>query len=188
MSFVRHPTLFTFAITLAVVSGFILLPLSICQADTYQWVDKNGVINFADNLQKVPPEYRDSAKKIDGGRGKTMPRASQPAPSAPSSVPNIAPNLGMNTDMTNQMWRDRLRDARTDLENLKAEREKALKEYETFVAEYRMRTFGDPAAEAKHRARLADLGEQITQKEEEINTTIPEEARRAGVPGGALNR
>jgi hypothetical protein len=90
--------------------------------------------------------------------------------------------------MNSQMWRDRLRDARSDLDSLKAEREKAQKEYETFLREYRMRTFGDPDAEARHRSKIADLGERITQKEEEINTTIPEEARRAGVPGGALER
>lgn len=185
---VRHPIRMTFAMRLVVASGFIFLSLSVCQADTYQWVDKKGTINFADNLQKVPPEYRNSAKKIDGSRSKAQPRSPQPPAASPAPESGIVPGPGINPDLNNQLWRDRLRDARSDLDSLKAEREQAQKEYETFLREYRMRTFGDPDTEARHRARIADLGERIMQKEEEITTTIPEEARRAGVPGGALDQ
>jgi hypothetical protein len=31
-------------------------------ADIYKWVDKDGTVNFTDDLNKVPPEYRDQVK------------------------------------------------------------------------------------------------------------------------------
>jgi hypothetical protein len=32
-------------------------------ATIYKWVDKDGVVNFTDDLSKVPPSYRDRVEK-----------------------------------------------------------------------------------------------------------------------------
>jgi uncharacterized protein YciW len=85
-------------------------------------------------------------------------------------------------------WRDRMRQARADLEQLKMEREATQKDYDRLRAELYARAFGDPEADAKYRARLAELDEQISQKEYELTTTIPDEARQAGVPPGVLDQ
>jgi hypothetical protein len=50
------------------------------------------------------------------------------------------------------------------------------------------RLFSDSASDAKYRTRLAELDQQISQKEQELNTTIPDEARKAGIPPGVLNQ
>jgi hypothetical protein len=41
----------------------LVLPSISHAADIYKWVDKDGTLNFADDLDKVPPEYRDQVKK-----------------------------------------------------------------------------------------------------------------------------
>ena len=40
----------------------LVLPSISHAADIYKWVDKDGTVNFADDLNKVPPEYRDQVK------------------------------------------------------------------------------------------------------------------------------
>jgi hypothetical protein len=40
----------------------LILPSILYAADIYKWVDKDGTVNFADDLNKVPPEYRDQVK------------------------------------------------------------------------------------------------------------------------------
>ena len=40
----------------------LVLPSISHSADIYKWVDKDGTVNFSDDLNKVPPEYRDQVK------------------------------------------------------------------------------------------------------------------------------
>jgi hypothetical protein len=51
-------------------------------AEIYKWVDKDGSVNFADDLNKVPPEYRDrvKAEKVTDSE-ETQP--STPGPASP---------------------------------------------------------------------------------------------------------
>ena len=85
-------------------------------------------------------------------------------------------------------WRQRMTIARTELEELKKQREKVQKSYDTMRAEFYVRSFADPEQDAKLRAQLAELDEKIREKENDITTTIPDEARRAGVPPGILSQ
>jgi hypothetical protein len=41
---------------------FISLP-SVYGVTIYKWMDKSGVVNFTDDLEKVPPEYRDKVER-----------------------------------------------------------------------------------------------------------------------------
>ena len=156
-------------------------------ADTFKWIDKNGNIGYADSLQKVPPEFRESAKRLDG----TKPGAASPAkpfqivPSIPQSGPDVP---SVKAEEAYGLWQERVREARSELQQLKVQRESAQKEYETLRAEFYVRSFADPEADAKYRAKLADLDEQINKKEYELSVTIPDEARRAGIPPGVLSQ
>jgi hypothetical protein len=157
-----------------------------CLAETYRWTDKDGNVGFVDSLQKVPPQYRESAKRLDS---KSRPGAStkpfQIVPSTPQSGVSVPP---VDAEEAYAVWRERLRAAREDLEQLKSQREVAQKEYDTLRAELYVRSFSDPEADARYRARLSELNDQISQKEHELTTTIPDEARQAGVPPGVLNQ
>jgi hypothetical protein len=78
--------------------------------------------------------------------------------------------------------------ARADLEQLKIQRDITQKEYDTLRGERFGKVFADPEVDARHRAKLAELDEQISEKERALSTTIPDEARKAGIPPGALSQ
>ena len=81
-----------------------------------------------------------------------------------------------------------MREARADLEELRSQRERAQKDYELLRGAGYGKIFADPEADIKHRTRLAELDEQISKKEYELTTTIPDDARKAGIPPGVLNQ
>jgi len=58
---------------------FILIFASSSSATVYKWVDKNGVVNFADDYNRVPLDYRNKVEELN------TPRM---GPSAPSYTPS----------------------------------------------------------------------------------------------------
>ena len=70
-------------------------------AETWEWVDGQGIVSFTDDLQNIPRPYRKVARKIDGGN--------PPAPQVPVSVGGEIP--GDNSphrygDRTAPQWRE----------------------------------------------------------------------------------
>jgi len=53
---------------------FVLIFASSASAAVYKWVDEQGVINFTDDLTKIPPDYRDKAEEVN------VPRMKSPIP------------------------------------------------------------------------------------------------------------
>jgi len=171
------------ASNLVILLAFAAVP---SLAETYRWTDKDGNVGYADSLQKVPSQYRQAAKRVDKESSTdSSTKPFQVVPSPPQSYPGPP---SVDTEQSYAAWRDRMREARADLEHLKTQREAAQKDYERLRAELYVRAFGDPQADARYRARLAELDEQISQKEYEVTTTIPDEARKAGIPPGVLNQ
>ena len=58
----------------------LLYPLS-AAAETYQWTDEDGIINFAEDLGKVPKKYRKKAKVVGEEGG--APQVTDLTPPAP---------------------------------------------------------------------------------------------------------
>ena len=58
---------------------FILIFASSSSATVYKWVDKNGVVNFADDYNRVPLDYRNKVEELNTPRME---------PSAPSYTPS----------------------------------------------------------------------------------------------------
>jgi hypothetical protein len=171
---------------IALLTSTLLFASGLVCADTYQWVDKKGVIGFADSIEKVPPPYRDSAKKIKGtdskAAGTTPPSRIAPPGSNTEAAPEVSPE-----DLAFE-FQERHQRAQAELAQLKATRERTQKQYDTLRAEFYARSFADPEADAKLRAQLADLDDQIQKKQHEVSTRIPDEARRAGVPLSVLTQ
>ena len=153
-------------------------------AEVYQWVDENGAVWFADSLDKVPPEYRAWAyhkrKNVQEG-----PSISTPIDPKSETVP--APEPSKNPQDPPVTWQERLTKARAELDKLKAKREKIATELNTYTADYYTRLFRGREDGSKQSAMLAELDDLIAQKEYEINTIL-DEARKAGVPSGALSQ
>lgn len=166
---------------------FTVFLLDAAAADTYQWVDENGTVWFADSLDKVPPEYRAWAyhnrKKVQEG-----PSISTPGDPKSEAVPPPEPSLGSTDPYA--PWQNRIRVARAELDKLKAKRQKAQEEYDDLLRSrlfWSLRLYRiDPIEDAKILSTLNELDQKIRDKEYEINTTIPDEARQAGVPSSAL--
>jgi len=71
--------------------SFVLLVLifssaELSNADTYKWVDNQGVVNFTDNLDAVPKKYRSKVKVTPSGD------ASASAPNQEKSGKNMEPD------------------------------------------------------------------------------------------------
>lgn len=177
------------ALVLALAFSLLLLPDGPAFGDLYEWVDKNGTVGYADSLEKVPPEYRAWAyhnrKKVQERPSITTPVQPQPE-AAPDTEPSATPQDSFAG------WKERITKARAELDKLKAERQKAQTEHDdplrlTWIPNIRLRPV-DPEIQAKASSRIKELDQLILDKEYEINTTIPDEARRAGVPPGVLSQ
>ncbi len=171
-------TPFTCACVLA--SYLMLAFANPVSAETYQWTDKNGSVGFADSLEKVPPEYRKSAKRLQekGSSGNF-----QTVPGAPESggIPSEYPPA-----QDPDYWREQILAAQQQLEQLRAQRQQAQQAYDNLLLQQFRGNRLEPDSETKASSRIRDLDQQIREKEREISN-MTDEARRAGIPSSALS-
>ena len=84
----------------------LLVLLSISNAAViYKWVDKNGSVNFTDDLNKVPPEYRDQVKTEEV---RDSEKIQSPAP-GPASGQKTEGEKRDAKGMGEEYWRERVR-------------------------------------------------------------------------------
>jgi hypothetical protein len=167
------------ALLLALGAFVLLLPDTRSYGDTFEWIDRNGTVHTAPSLDQVPRAYRQSVRRIPDPKGGVLPGTSKP------EAPTPAPSL----EETYAPWQNRMRMARAELEALKAKREKTQAEYLDLVTQLRVRGSRiDPEKEAQTAASLKELEQLIRDKESEIATAIPDEARRAGVPSSVFDQ
>ncbi|MDO8546687.1 MAG: DUF4124 domain-containing protein [Nitrospirales bacterium] len=174
-------------LALALASLLLLLADGPALGDTYEWVDGNGNVGYADSLASVPEPYRKSAKRI---RERKDTGALQSAPAIPDSRGDTAPLPSL--EETYAPWKERVRIARAELDKLKAERQKAQAAYDdplhpTWIPTLRLFPI-DPEKQADSSSKIKELDQRIQDKEYELNTTIPDQARQAGVPPGVLSQ
>ncbi len=131
---------------LALAVCLVLLRPDPASAETYQWTDKDGTVGFADSLEKVPPQYRQSAKRLEETKEST--KSFQRVPTPPSRSTTI-PSAPTDQGDTSAVWRQRMTAARAELEELKKQRQGVQKEYDTLRAEFYVRSFADPEKDAK---------------------------------------
>ena len=82
-----------------------VLPSIFHAAEIYKWVDKDGTANFADDLNKVPPEYRDQVKTEEV---RDSPKTQTPTP-GPSSVQKTGEEKRDNQGRGEEYWRETVR-------------------------------------------------------------------------------
>ena len=99
------------------------------------------------------------------------------------------PVFGDSLEETYAPWKERIRVARAELDDLKGQRQRAQAAYEDIVNQLRMRGSRiDPDKAAQAEAAIREIDQRISDKEDEINNTIPDEARQAGVPSSVLSQ
>jgi len=62
----------------------LLYPLS-AAAETYQWTDERGTVNFSEDLGKVPKKFRKKAKKLGSEDAAPATTAAEPAAAPPKA-------------------------------------------------------------------------------------------------------
>jgi hypothetical protein len=99
------------------------------------------------------------------------------------------PVFGDTLEETYAPWKERVRAARAELDKLNVQRQQAQVAYEDIVSQLRMRGSRiDPDKAAQAAATIKEIEQRILDKEYELNTTIPDEARQAGVPSSVLSQ
>ena len=167
------------AAVFALFVGFPIIPGIAAESgpDTYQWTDDKGNVGFTDSLEKVPPKYRKSAKKFKPGSPQKVP--------TPPATGGLIPSESQES--INEVWRDRMSRARTELQDLKDQRQAAQEEYDALLHRRNMQSRPLEAdVESKATSKINDLDQRIRDKEHELTVTIPDEARQAGVPSSVL--
>lgn len=98
----------------------LLYPLS-AEAQTYQWTDERGTVNFADDLGKVPKQYRKKARVL--GRGDDS--AETVIDNAPQSTKPVAegaePGKKLYGGKDEATWRREFLQSAANLENAQSE-------------------------------------------------------------------
>ena len=106
-------------VKIAILILLLVLPSISRTAEIYKWVDKDGSVNFADDLSKVPPEYRDQVKteKVTDSQTQT----STPGPASvqkPEEEKRDAKGRGEQYwRETVRPWRKQLKQAQEDYDN-----------------------------------------------------------------------
>jgi hypothetical protein len=107
----------------AMPSLFLFLSLpSVHGITIYKWMDKNGVVNFTDDPEKVPPEYRDQVEREVGedtssaGAPTSVQSPSQSSEEVGETKKDIYGMGGTWWREKAQPWNQQLKDAEANLE------------------------------------------------------------------------
>jgi hypothetical protein len=155
-------------------------------ADTYQWVDDKGVVNFTDNPESIPKKYLKKVKVLpsvapeQGSQAESTDEAAPPAPSAQSTEPGLQKEIYGGHDES--WWRSRYSGLRGEIKSLqdglpaKREELEELRRAQTIYTFPRNReAYQNKLAEIQRdEARISDLTSQLA--------NLDAEAAAAGIP------
>ncbi len=180
--------IFSLVCVLLIVSG-ITAPAQGPTNDTksdehilYQWTDRNNAVNVTDRLDKVPREYRDSVTIIEQG-----PSAPDPGANKNTAAPHASAPFD---DALKHQWQDRMSAARHRVAYADMQYQRVLKEQDDLLKKWGYGLYGYPP-EVSRQLELLELQVNKAKREwdeavENVETTLPEEARKAGIPPGWL--
>jgi len=156
----------------------------------YQWKDDQGVVNMADDLDKVPPKYRSrTTRMLQPGAGKEeLDREETRERSKPEHI-----DTGAARDQEEQQkaeWHQRMMDARGRLAETEERLQRAELEFKAFQEKHGAGLYGYTPSDQVELDRLNEEVRSAQKDREEarniIENGIPEEARKSGVPPGWL--
>jgi len=152
---------------------FILLILLIFSlpaysATIYRWVDKEGVVNFTDDLGKVPPAYRNQVEKEERKdvKEEVVPRSPQPAARENEPEEIRADTYGRDE----AWWREKVRPWKERLKEATEKYEAAEKRYSEKSDELSRRRFGSPT---QYKMNIIEL-DKVREEKEKYQAQISE--------------
>ena len=120
----------------------LMFSLPAYSATIYKWVDKDGVVNFTDDLSKVPPSYRDRVEKEERKDVKEEVTPRSPQASTRKNEPEESHSDIYGRDET--WWREKVRPWKEQLKEATEKYEVAEKKYTEKSDELSRRRFGSP--------------------------------------------
>jgi uncharacterized phage infection (PIP) family protein YhgE len=152
---------------LIIVSCLLLFTSSVYGATLYKWVNKEGVVNFTEDYEKVPPIYRNTVEKINIGTEDT-PKPDVPAASqAPLGKKEKATADIYGRDET--WWRDKVRPWKEQLKQAKADYEAANKRYSERLEELSGKQQMSPTQHSMSTSELRSLKDEKTKYQAQID-------------------
>jgi hypothetical protein len=158
----------------------------------YQWTDGQGNIGVADDLTKVPPQYRAGAKRMQQpGAADAGPDSREMRQQAPAEEQVDSGSAADADEIKKAEWQQRVHDAKRRAEAA----ESRLSDLERRKSELTAQWGGAGSALppqhvldeiAKIEADKAQARRDVDKANEEVNVTIPDQARKAGIPPGWL--
>lgn len=156
----------------------------------YQWKDDQGVVNVTDDLEKVPPKYRSKATQLlQPGTDKGEPQSGDARKEQPR---NVDDGSSLDRDEIRKAeWQQKILDAKNRL-MVAEERYGRLEQRKNEILS---RTGSSGAALPTQEmldemnsltGELAKAKIDVDNARNEVEVTIPDQARRAGIPPGWL--
>ena len=157
----------------------------------YQWKDDQGVLNVTDDLNKVPPKYRSRATQLlQPGVDKEEQRRGDPRKG--EQPQNLDAGTSPDRDETRKtQWQQRMQDARRRLtfaeerySQIEQRRNELISKTGSSGAALPTQEMLDEMNELD--GELARARNEADKARNEVEVTIPDEARREGIPPGWL--
>jgi hypothetical protein len=155
----------------------VMLTFAVAHADIYQWKDTDGGVHFTDNQDRIPPGYRNKAKKVDV----------TPAIQSSEKTGNSTPSTGQNDAVTygghDEMWwrtsfkalRDQITNYQGNLTDKKAKLVELRRSRNLYMKREDRQDLNDMEGEVKHDE------EQLVNLENRLSD-LDYEASKYGVP------
>lgn len=156
----------------------------------YEWTDDRGVVNVTDDLSKVPDKYRSKAKKI--GRSGAGPGAQEKVSPQPKTAPQEFPGAAEQSDEARKrQWQLRMRDAKQRLADAEGHYRQLNQSKSDLAAQWGSSGAALPPQDVLDEMARIDRDIEAARKNIDdarnmVEVTIPDEARKAGIPPGWL--
>ena len=136
-------------------------------ATIYKWVDKEGAVNFTDDLSKVPPAYRDRVKTEE--RKDVKEEVTPPPPQAATRGSEQDENKTDIYGRDESWWRGKVRPWREKLKEANEKYDIAQKKYTEKSDELSRKRFGSPTQYKMNIIELDRLKEERDKYEAQIS-------------------
>jgi len=139
---------------------FLVFISSAHGATVYKWVDKEGVVNFTDDLSKVPPSYRN---RVETEERKDL--KEEVIPQSPQAATRESEPVETKTDIYGRdetWWREKVRPWKERLREATESYEAAEKRYTEKSDELSRRRFG---SSTQYKMNIIELDKMRGEKE-----------------------
>ena len=169
----RHLLLLLIMLTAAAVPA---------EAGFYRWTDAEGREFYTNELEKVPSEFRATARPVEVRDDRVSTAPAQGAPARNGTV-TVQPHRDRN-GQGEAYWKKRADGLRQKIRKRNAEREGLVKRGQEAARRRPVPTKADRNAEKDRERKLAKIDQDIKRLRHELDVELPDEARKAdALPG-----